>query len=209
MPHKCKNSHINNIDFGEEVRVRCPTPDCDAMVSRTADFIVIAPEQKGAEIEVKQDQLFDRALRWAIAHKVQLGGGIAVVIAATIFMAYYPTPPKTQNSESVIPMVKSEQGQEANDTTPPRNAISEISITDFKTTMLAGLNTRISFNLVNSGQNNEYPIIVITWRGIDAKPIEILGNAYPHPNSPFTILPVEFEIARPASATGVDVSVKY
>ncbi len=209
MPHKCKNGHINNIDFGEEVRLQCPTPDCDAMVSRTADFIAATPVQKVEEIEVKQSLLFDRALKWAIAHKVQLGGGFVAIIVAVIFMVCYPTQPNSQNSESVIPVVKTEQGQEVNETAPPRNVITEISITEFKTTMLAGLNTRITFNLVNSGQNNDYPILVITWRGIDAKPIEILGNAYPHPSSAFTTVPVEFEIARPAKATGVDVSVKY
>ena len=209
MPHQCKKGHINNIDFGEEVRVLCPTPDCDAMVSRTADFIAAEPAQKVEEVELKQGPYFERALKWALAYKTQLGGGLVAIIVVALLIVYYPTLSINQNSESVIPVVKTEQAQEVSATAPPRNVITEVSIADFKTTMLAGLNTRITFNLVNSGQNNDYPTLVIAWRGIDAKPIEILENAYPHPSTPFTTVPVEFEIARPANATGVDVSVKY
>ena len=209
MPHKCKNGHIHNIDFGEEVRVKCPTADCAAMVSRTADFIAAEPVQPVEQVPVKQGFSVEDAVKWAIAHKVQFGGGAVVVLMAVLFFEFYPSQPSNKNIENVIPKVGTEQTQAVNESAPKRNVITEVSIADFKTTALAGLNLRFTFNLVNSGQNNDYPTLVITWRGIDAKPIEILENAYPHPSTPFTTVPVEFEIARPANATGVDVSVKY
>ena len=209
MIYECDNGHKAEIDFGEETIAKCPT--CGVSIHKFRAKNIIegqAPESLTPKSETPSafgawfEENWKGLAFWAVT---------LTVIGYAGNMAYEMYFPKTAQADVSAITTQATPPQEAQAplATEPVD-INAIAVKDFQAAASTGNNIKITFNLVNTNASNPYPDLVITWIGGQTKPITVPQSGYPHPQTAFTApLPVEFDIARPADATGVKVSVQY
>ena len=220
--YKCPNGHIFQKDFGEEVQIKCPHDGCDATVQKFRHLhdepapSVAATDNQNAP----NNGIYAAFMALDPKMRVKYLVGAAIVLVGVFILLLMPKQAPKPAEGAVIPVLDAGANKNINSgdsskadvvSTAMRNQINEISISNFQATpsQISPISIKINFTLTNSGTQNDYPKLVIAWRGVAVAPIEVTRDGYPHTSAPFTTLPVEFEIAKPQGATGVDVSVKY
>lgn len=205
MIYECDNGHKAEIDFGEETTAKCPT--CGVLIHKfrakniqegQSPESLIAKTETPSEIEVWVKNNWKALAFWG---SILAGIALAFSLLTTVFH---------KEGSADIAAIPGAAPAEVTAPAAVQTDINAISVKDFVATPTLGANVRISFNLTNSNPSNPYPSLLITWVGSQAKPITVTQADYPHPQTAFTTtLPVEFEISRPADATGVKVTAQY
>lgn len=200
MYYKCPKGHTNELDFKDLVILPCP--ECGESVHKFRALVgnpSTPKEESPSKEKAKSSPLL------LIAPYKKTIAITLVVIACLGGVAWFYNPPvKTVASmETIEPPVAAPTVEAKAEFT---NDISQVSVTEFKAVVANG-NTKISFTLNNAG-NNDFPTLVLHWRGSKSPDVLILKTGYPTTDT-FSTLPVEFDIAKPVDATGVEVKVQY
>lgn len=206
MIYECDNGHKTEIDFGEDAIAKCPTCGVSIHKFRAKNFVPVqAPSGLAPKAEDPSglglwfEENWKGLVFWVITF------GIVGYAGTMAFDMYYP-----KISQTDVSAITTQPSAVEPQAPVGQIDINAVSVKDFQAVASAGNNIKITFNVVNTNPSNPYPDLVITWLGGQTKPITVAQTDYPHPQTAFTTpLPVEFDIARPADATGVKVSVQY
>lgn len=201
MYYKCPKGHTNELDFKDLVILPCP--ECGESVHKFRALVgnpSTPKEETPSKAKAKNNPFL-----LITPYKKTIAITLAVLGSLGGIAWFYNPPVKTVASLEAIEAPVAEP-QTVETKAEFTNDISQVSVTGFKAVVANG-NTKISFTLNNVG-NNDFPTLVLHWRGSKSPDVQISKTGYPTTET-FTTLPVEFDIAKPADATGVEVKVQY
>lgn len=197
MLYKCRNGHISEIEYGDKITVPCP--ECGDPVHKFK-ALYRAPAQAATDEPIiihKPSPLLILVKKHV--REIAIGtGGLLLVIASI----YFYSPIKS----TVADLVTFDSAPEVVAAHEYVNNITQVNLKNLKV-IPKGDSVKISFSLVNTG-DNDFPSLALHWRGSDTPDLIILKDGYPNAGK-FTKLPVEFEVVKPADATGLEVKVQY
>ena len=203
MPeYRCGAGHVSSMVFAAD-QLKQPCPVCEITVYK---FVALVNPDDAIE-----DSVAEEPAGLSTTAKNRRNAIIFVISAVVIFVAalgvkrqqFAPVAPA---SAPVLPVSSAVIAKPA----PNRNNISEVRIQELKAAMQDDGVLRSSFVLINDGgASNDYPSLLVRWKGSSEPVMKIDSHSYPHPPSPFTRVDVVTELKAPADATGIDITLQY
>ena len=201
--YRCGAGHVSSMVFAAD-QLKQPCPVCEITVYKFVALVnaeevngeEVAEERVGLSATVKNRR---NALIFAIA-------AIVLGVAAWGVKRQQFAPVAVSASAPVLPVSSAVVAK------PPaiHNNIAEVRIQDFQASMQDDGVVRAAFVLVNSGgSTNDYPSLMVHWKGSAAPGTLINNTSYAHPTDAFTKVAVVTDLKAPEDATGIEITLQY
>lgn len=196
---RCNAGHVSSLSF-EADELKKPCPECGITIYR---FSGVADAEEAQQAVVKEGMV-EISLKSKNRRNAAFVGMAGIVLIVFVWVKQTAiTPSPTIDAKSVLP-VSSAVAE------PIPNNIDQVAIQDLKAEITGEEAVMASFLLVNKGgPTNDYPQLRVHWKDSATADLILNKNVYSHPAEPFTQVRVTTELAKPADATGVEITLQY
>lgn len=219
---RCSAGHLVALSFAEK-QLRAPCPDCGVDIFKFRDVVHSDEDSVAAPVAAEAGGKAHAFRLNAKQTRIAIGGGV-ILLAGALFLSrggHIAAPAQPVSPGPVIPVgpvasvAPSRSPAPAQSNAPTAPAVhsskgADVAITHFSATPTDAGAIKVTFNLENRGDpQSDYPALAIHWHGAPEADQVVGKDAYAHPPLPFSTTSVTLELARPQTATGIDVTLAY